>query len=271
MSLVKDEHNKCLRQSLKRFYEEEMLTDVVINVSGRKFKCHRIILASLSVYYETLFHSQFIDAQEKELTLQVDGSTFEEVINFMYCRTDTINTLNAENLFKIADFLQIESLKEVLEQQLLKDLSVENCLEWFRLADLYNCPRLLEKSLSMTAGNFGSVFDNDQFLLLSSNLICNVLSKTNLSVPSEENIFEAVVKWYRADIKGRKSSLSFILEQIRFPQMSLGYLEKVGKESFMKPLSRLRLIEEAKNYQSNPHLRYVKMSPSCMKHPLFLK
>ncbi|KAK6176343.1 hypothetical protein SNE40_014644 [Patella caerulea] len=259
-SFLKDEHTKQLRLSFRRFFEEGTLTDITINVSGKKFKCHRVILASMSVYYETLFSSNFKEATQEELTLPLDTDcdTFEEVLQFIYCVTDTVDSSHAEKLFQITDFLQINSLKSTLIEQLLYDLDSENCLEYFRLADLYNCPKLLDKALAKTAEHFEDIVKNDVFLLLRSDLVCNLISKTYLSISSEEKIFEAIVSWYHENEEERKEKLSQILNHIRFPQMAIEYLSgTVAKEKFMKPLQRVKLIAEAEKYHTNPHLRHT--------------
>lgn len=65
----------------------------------------------------------------------------------------------------------------------------------------------------------------DEFYNLNPEQLKKLISKDNLSVPDEVDIFRSVVRWMTVNSHERKKEFSSILKHVRFPLMSDRELE----------------------------------------------
>ena len=72
-------------QTYGNLLESGRLSDVTLNVNGKEFKCHRVILAASSPVFATMFEC---DLNEKRLNqvdiVDIDEKTFQELLRFIY-------------------------------------------------------------------------------------------------------------------------------------------------------------------------------------------
>ena len=77
---------------------------------------------------------------------------------------------------------------------LQSQLHPSNCLGIRSFADIHSCSDLLLASTNYTEENFPDVVKGDEFLSLSRNEVCSLISSDQLSVGSEERVFEAAIR-----------------------------------------------------------------------------
>ena len=77
-------------------------------------------------------------------------------------------------------------------------------------------------STNYTEENFPEVVKGDEFLNLTREEVCYLISSDQLSVGSEERVFESVINWVRHDVQSRKKCLPDLLEHVRMPLLSKG-------------------------------------------------
>lgn len=99
-------------------------------------------------------------------------------------REDTVETLLAT-----ACLLQLNPVIEACCQFLLKQLHPSNCLGIRMFGDTHGCKNLSDHAHAYTTRNFMEVTRNQEFLLLSTNEVINLLESDDLNVSSEETIF----------------------------------------------------------------------------------
>ncbi len=87
------------------------LCDVDVVVEGRTFPCHRLILASESLFFRARFLRPLQETGEREVPLEVEQVTedaFEQILRYIYHSEDfQLSSDNVGNLIVAADFLQV--------------------------------------------------------------------------------------------------------------------------------------------------------------------
>ena len=63
--------------------------------------------------------------------------------------------------------------------------------------------------------NFTTVSLNEEFLAMPYPILYELISSGDLNVDSEEQVYEAVMKWIRRDKEMRKAHLPALLEKVR--------------------------------------------------------
>ncbi|XP_016659571.1 ring canal kelch homolog isoform X2 [Acyrthosiphon pisum] len=74
--------------------------------------------------------------------------------------------------------------------------------------------------------HYTDVVEGDEFLSLSSEEMVKLISSDELIVPSEEKIFESVIRWIKRDLDSRKQILHQLMEHVRLPLISKDYILK---------------------------------------------
>jgi len=71
---------------LNEFHDAEKYTDVKITRNNEmSFKCHKIILASASNFFDTMFSANFKESIAENISLpETNGHTFKDILHFIY-------------------------------------------------------------------------------------------------------------------------------------------------------------------------------------------
>ena len=110
-------------QRMEKVLEDERFADVVLVIEGRRFPCHRAMLAVCSEYFERMFGGGWAEAASREVTLdELPAEGFDELLRFCYTGRVALGAGNVAALLRLSAFLQVSSLEElccafVLQQQ----------------------------------------------------------------------------------------------------------------------------------------------------------
>lgn len=136
-------------------------------------------------------------------TSEIDPTTLEQVLNFVYTGRIRISTTNVEKLMDAADYLQLGLIAEQCAALLRNRISATNVLGIREFAHLHNSTRTVESADRYIHKHFVSVSKADEFLKLGVDRLLEVLSKDCLHVDTEEQVFEAAIRWLQHDAKAR--------------------------------------------------------------------
>uniref|UniRef100_A0A8C8VMM0 BACK domain-containing protein n=1 Tax=Pelusios castaneus TaxID=367368 RepID=A0A8C8VMM0_9SAUR len=78
---------------------------------------------------------------------------------------------------------------------LVKNISMQNCIGLYTLAQAYNHQALLHATIQLIILNFGRFAEEDDFLSLDLNSLITILSSDGLAVASELEVYQAVRRW----------------------------------------------------------------------------
>jgi len=117
---------------------------------GIEISAHRLILAAFSPVMKRMLEIDMIEANSGIANLtDIDGETMIEILRFMYTQ-DVENIKNlAPKLLYGAKKYELEKLEELCVLSMMKNLSKENAIEYFLLADQYDLPGLLEHAAKL--------------------------------------------------------------------------------------------------------------------------
>lgn len=207
-----DESSKSLgdyiTQGLKQLLNAQQLCDVTLAVEGKKFMCHRVLLASVSPYFRAMFTSPLAESRLAEIRLEeVTPEVVQTVVHFIYTGEAGLNPDTAEDLFVAANRLQVLPLQDLCARFLFEHLSLDNCLGMYSLARSHHDPLLLRASLRLVAHNFPRVSRQKDFLLLDPGTLGSLLSSDRLGVESELEVYRAARRWAQHQPRQRNQHL----------------------------------------------------------------
>ena len=97
------------RESMKNFLKSEAFSDVSVEVKDGSFKCHKIILAACSSYFEDLLIS---NTSSTISFPDITKSQLKPILDFLYEGNVTVNANQVESFIKLALKLQIRGVTE---------------------------------------------------------------------------------------------------------------------------------------------------------------
>lgn len=208
-------------RKLSRFRRDSALCDVIINVGQMKFQAHKNVLAASSPYFEAMFLSGMAESHQKEVTLQgIDADAFDSIVGLIYDSQICISTYNVQSILATASIFQVDHLKQACSEFLQKHLSPCNCLGIKSFAEAHGCRNLYLAALRHGLLHFSKVANSDEFLRLDLDQALELLGRNDLKVESEEEVFDAVIRWIGYDSLNRSKFIAKLLSLVRLPLLS---------------------------------------------------
>lgn len=242
------------------------LCDVTVRVDEASFSAHRIVLCATIPYFQAMFTSDMLESRQREVTIKgIDSAAMEQLIQFAYSGRIAIQPHNAHSLMIGASYLQMTQVRDACAAFFEKRLEPANVVSVRQFAENLSCLRLVEAADQFLERHFSQVALDDEFVGLQAERVEELLGRDRLCVASEEQVFEALMRWVRKEPQLRTPYLPDLLAKVRLPLLSPVYLtDAVATEELIRSSHRCRdLVDEAKDFHLLPERRPLMQSFRC--------
>ncbi|KAI1888921.1 hypothetical protein AGOR_G00173740 [Albula goreensis] len=242
-----------LQDGLFDLLENDTFVDCVLKIKDKEFPCHRLVLAACSSYFRAMFQSDLEEFKKREIVLEeVEPGIIEIILKYLYTSNITVTEENVQDIFTVANLLQIPSIFTVCVSFLQKRLSLSNCMAIFRLGLMLDCPRLAVSARDFICNRFELIVRDQDFLDLGASELAAIIASDSLNVENEELVFESLLKWIAHEKDSRLKELPGLLECVRFRLVSEDYFtHNVENHEWIKSnpeiLENLQLVKDAYN------------------------
>ncbi|XP_041350623.1 kelch repeat and BTB domain-containing protein 2-like isoform X2 [Gigantopelta aegis] len=217
-SMLAENYNyiRRLTQGLTTALEHRLFTDVVIKVDQVEFPCHKVVLCSMSPYFEGMFSSGMKESSQSVIQLHdLNSEWFELVLTYMYSGHIHLTNNNVKDILHIGSFLQVLCLQELCEEYILEEmLTLDNCLSLWQLAPTYGCGYLQHQAKSFIIRHFKLLVENGELQQLSQEELKDILSDEHLIVRNEAWVLEVAINWMKMT-KTEPSKAKDVFESVR--------------------------------------------------------
>eukprot|EP00058_Branchiostoma_floridae_P013544 XP_002599032.1 hypothetical protein BRAFLDRAFT_104272 [Branchiostoma floridae] len=217
-------HAGALLQGLQELRSDNLLTDVVLCVSGKEIPCHRNVLVACSEYFRAMFcNVHHRESKEHKVTIhEVSPGALQLLVDYGYTSKVTITEDNAVKLLKGANFFRILPVRDACVTFISDNLSAEDCLQMLQLGNMLSCPDLEKRARAHAMKEFAAASETPEFLSLTKNQLVTLISSDDLNA-SEEVVYTAVMTWINHDTDERNQDMRELMELVRFPFMDKQY------------------------------------------------
>nr|XP_018670466.1 kelch-like protein 6 [Ciona intestinalis] len=213
-----------IQDSIREMAQDSRFTDVIIEVEGHSFRCHRIILAASSQYFRAMFCASYRERDQSSVEIKgVTIDVMKVLIRYAYTSYLEINTENAQTVLEAASLLQFTRVMEACANYFASQLSIENAPGIMELAQRHSLTELQQLATLECVTHFSNLRSSSDYLCMSSQLFEVILSRDDLNVANEEDVFEAVMFWCQHDTGKRKSELPNLLRHVKLPLINQNY------------------------------------------------
>jgi len=151
-------HHKQLSQDLELSYAMKEFADITITCEGRNFKCHKLILASRSPFFKTMFETDMKEKNTGKYEIKfMNVEVFEDLLKYMYSGVAPNINSTAKELFEAADRCQLSKLRDLCEVTLCSQIEVSNCIELLLLGDLFQTSTLKRLALNFVSNHLKKI------------------------------------------------------------------------------------------------------------------
>ncbi|XP_055868518.1 kelch-like protein diablo [Biomphalaria glabrata] len=183
-------------QGLSDFWKCEELQDFTVILGTRKFACHGFLLAACSGFFRGLFRSGMKETELKCVTVEdISSETFELILETLYTGHGVLTNDSIIDIWEAAQQLQIPFLITECEGFAKATLSLDNYIEYYKTAKLFNSKEVLDIVWSFILKNTISFFQTDFFLEMPISDVLKLIKSQDLEVPSEDAVVYFLYKW----------------------------------------------------------------------------
>jgi hypothetical protein len=202
--------------------------DITLCVKGREIKAHKLILASSSTYFRNMLLSGMKESRMDKIELKdVDPDALEALVNFVYTSKLVITQNNVQSLMMAAAMLVFVPAFNACGEFLVGQLHPTNCLAIRQFAESLNCEFAVEKASMFFRQHFMEcVKMEEQYKVLSSRVLKNLLSSDFLNVPNEEVVLLAFLERVKMDPQISLDDIAELFSCVRLPLLSPFYVQK---------------------------------------------
>lgn len=247
------EHSFKILNKLHLLRKENSMCDATLSVEGKKFPVHRNVLCASSAYFQVMFTSGMAESFADHVEIHgIQADIFDAILDFIYTGKVEVSEDNVQQLLPASKMLQIEDIEVICCDFLKHELDSSNCVGIYTFSDAHSCLNLSKSALDFIHRNFVEVSKQDEFLQLTKTSLLEMLESEELKIESEEQVFEAAMRWVVHDLSRGREALGNILEQIRLPLVSPKFLEQYLVTCQSASIKRMLagILDGYRNYQS---------------------
>ena len=202
-------------------------SDIQIEIDGKIFYCHKIILALQSKYFDAKLYPSNVqtDVGSKIVVEDVCRDDFQLFLNFIYKGEIELNCQNISGVVRAADVLCVSELKKMCAEYILETLYIRNCLRYWRLAERTGVEKAIEACKKLFLEEFAKVVQTCDLGEMTDTMMEAALADSSLSIAREEDICGMFLKWL--DVVSRKKPFQscHLLYHIRWSAVSPEYVK----------------------------------------------
>lgn len=260
--ITDEEFKEELLSQLNELRKEGVLCDVTLRIEGQNFPAHRCVLSAASPYFRALFTTELAENNSNLIELQeVKPAAANEALRFIYTGEAQLNSTYALDLLSTANYWIIPSLKTKVAMFLKDTVNASNCLALESFAAKLNCELLEETAISCQIENFFAVGKSEDFKELEYEKVKELISRDDIIVSKEEEVYEAVVTWVKHNLLSRQHLFPELLKYVRLFSMSKYTLRRIlaTEELINKSETNRRILYEGLDFYLFPD-RFQSMS-----------
>lgn len=197
------ENSSAVLQKIAGLYADRLLSDITLEVGGKQYAAHRLILcASSDVFQVMLMDPKWSSSRTSHIKLKEEPlceSVFGDFLGYLYTGRLRVDHLRVLPLVALADKYNVKDLMRLCVSYMAHHIVSAAChnqlVSWYRYA--LNCgSTAVHKVFSnFIAWNFELVANREDFGKIDLDVLTSFLSRSDLVIASEFKLFNYAVRW----------------------------------------------------------------------------
>ena len=255
-------HCEILLSKCAQFREQGEFIDVYLKVGEEVFSAHRIVLAASSDYFHAMFAHGMKESNQEVIELKdesISAAALKIVLDSIYSGDLQVNDENIFDVLVAADHLQVTSVVQqccdYLQTQFVQlRFDVQTYCQICTIANRHGLIDLQEATQSKMASMYKEVCEREEFLShIDADQFSNLLSRDDLSAPSETFVFKSVMQWVKYKKEERMAVAAKVIGSVRLGLVNIREVIKELNSEEMKQVPEIHtLLHESLLYSYIP-------------------
>jgi len=224
-------HSEVLLSKCAQFRDEGQFIDVRLKVREDIFPAHRIVLAANSDYFHAMFTDGMRESNQEVIELKdecISSAAVKIVMDSIYTGELCVNEENVFEVLAAADHLQVTTVVQqccdFLKREFIQlRLDLHNYCLLSAVADRHGLRDLQEAAEKKMASMYVDVCESEEFLSnLGADKLLSLLSRDDLSAPSETFVFNSVMQWIKHKEEERMAVAAKVIGAVRLGLVDIG-------------------------------------------------
>ena len=190
---------------ISRFFLFQELSDIQIVAGFKTYYAHKLVLScSSDVFRVMLTQPQWADSQRDRIVLTEEPvclKEFDIFMQYLYCGCIRLTHYNVLPVLMLADKYNVCDLREIcvifMETHIVCVLQHNHAVSWFQYANVCGHRQLAKTCYNFIKWNFHKVCSTEDFCSLEYDYLIKLLRDSDIVVPNEFIVYEAVLKWLK--------------------------------------------------------------------------
>ena len=254
-------HAVDLLSKCARFRDQGEFIDVHLKVREDIFPAHRIVLAANSDYFHAMFTDEMKSNQEvielKDESISPDA--LKIAMDSIYTGDLRVNEENVLEVLAAADHLQLASVVQqccdFMKREFIQlRLNLHNYCLLSTVADRHGLKDLQEAAEKKMASMFKEICESEEFLThIGADQLLSLLSRDDLSAPSETFVFKSVMQWIKHKKEERMAVAAKVIGAVRLGLVDIRVvIEELNTEDMKRVPEIFMLVYETLIYNYMP-------------------
>lgn len=237
-----DNSSKVL-EKIAGLYAERLLSDITLEVDGKRYPAHRLILcASSDVFQVMLMSSNWTESNESNIVLREDPQccrVFPEFLKYLYTGRIEVNQQNVLATLVLGDKYNISDLVglaiDYMIGHIVNAADKELVVAWYQYCLDTGHRSVAKACYDFICWNFEFVSAKGDFVTMDCDTLIAFLSSSSIVVKDEYQLFQRASMWlehqrnggeimdYGTDLEHDQDYENLVvqvMEYIRYPMMS---------------------------------------------------
>jgi len=168
-----------LQDFMTNLFNEKVFADVIFKVEDQEFPANKCVLSLRCSYFKNMFSSNMMESQTNIITVpNIRAKVFQALLQHLYFSDVELDGDVAEELFLLAHEYMLNDLQESCQDDLIRNINVENVIRMTLLAEKYEAEILKKACLLFINKNAEKVYLTQDITSLGGKILFE-LKKTN--------------------------------------------------------------------------------------------
>ncbi|OCT90403.1 hypothetical protein XELAEV_18019015mg [Xenopus laevis] len=225
-----DDHTNQAFQIMNELRLGQQLCDVKLKVKYNEiqdeFVAHKIVLASSSPVFRAMFTNGLKECGMETVTIEgVHPKVMQRLLEFAYTASISVGEKCVIHVMNGAVMYQMDSVVKACCDFLIQQLDPSNAIGIASFAEQIGCHELHQKAREYIYMHFGEVSKQEEFFNLTSCQLVNLISRDELNVRCESEVFHACINWVKYDCENRRPVIQALLRAVRCHSLTPNFLQ----------------------------------------------
>ena len=255
-------HSEHLLSKCAQFRDEGRFIDVRLKVREDIFPAHRIVLAANSDYFHAMFTHGMKESNQEVIELKdesISPDALKIVVDSIYTGDLRVTVENVFEVLAAADYLQVKIVVQqccdFLKREFIQlRLDLHNYCLLSAMADRHGLKDLQEAAEHKMASMYVDVCESEEFLSnVGADQLFSLLSRDDLSAPSETFVFKSVMQWIKHKKEERIAVAGKVIGAVRLGLVDIrATVEELDTEEMKRVPEISMQLHEALVYNNMP-------------------